>query len=85
LIDKVVEGRDNTQDRDGVITETKDSVKLAKGKGKTGLLYRLAKILVLNDDAANLKIVITNDTLKRTRAILDAKLGTVGLEGRRLV
>jgi len=85
LVDKVVEGRDDTLDGDGVIAETKDTVKLAKGKGKTRLLDRLAKGLILDDDAADVEVVVADNTLERTRAVLNAKLSAVGLEGLGLV
>lgn len=85
LVDKVVEGRDNTQDGNGVVSETKDTVKLAKGKSKTGLLDRLTKVLVLNDDATDVEVVVADDTFERSRAVLNTELGAVGLEGRGLV
>jgi hypothetical protein len=40
---------------------------------------------VFNDDATNLEVVVADNTLERSRAVLDAKLGAVGLESRRLV
>ena len=81
LVDQVVEWRNNAQDRDGVVAQSKDTIKLAKGKRQTGLLDRLAKVLALYDSSTDLDIVVADDALERSAAVLDRKLGSIGAEG----
>lgn len=66
-------------DRDGVVGETEDTVKLAKGKRESGLLGGLGKVLVLDGEIADNDGVLRDKALERAGAVSDGKLGAVGL------
>lgn len=83
LVDHVVEGRDHVLDRDGVVREAEDTVKLSKRKRESRLLCRLAKVLVLDLEVADGQDIVRNDPLHRTGAVVDLELGPVGLVRRR--
>jgi len=65
--------------RDGVVRETEDTVKLAKGKGESGLFGRLGKVLVLDGEVADDDRVLRDKALERAGAVSDGKIGTVGV------
>jgi len=84
LLKHAVERRNNAVHGDGVVAETHDTVKAAKGKGKTGLRCRLGEQLVLDLEVANLNSVLADVALEAARAIPDGEIGAVLLVGRRL-
>ena len=65
-------------DRDSVVGQAEDTVKLAKGKGKSGLLGGLGKVLVLDAQVTDGDSVLGNKALERSRAVTDGKVGAVG-------
>jgi hypothetical protein len=69
--------------RDSVITETEDTVKLAKGESESGLLGSLGELLLLDSKVTNDDSVRGDETLERTGSVVDGELCSVGLVGRR--
>ena len=64
LVDQVVEGRNHSKNRDGVVAQTKDAIKLSKGEREARLLDRLAKVLLLDHDATDLEVISADDTFE---------------------
>jgi hypothetical protein len=58
LIKHVVERWDDLVDRDGVVSQTHDTVEPSKGKSKTRLGGSLGKVLTLDLEIANLEDVV---------------------------
>lgn len=83
LREHVVEGRDNVVDRDGVVTETEDTVKLAESESKSGLFGRLGKVLVLDCNVADGHGIARDKALERAGTVSDGKLCAVRLVGGR--
>lgn len=79
LREHVVEWRDDVVHRDGVVRETEDAVKFAKGKGESGFLDSLGKVLVLDREITNRHGVLRDITRKRAGTVADLKGGPVGL------
>lgn len=52
---------------------------LAKGKGESGLLGGLGEILSTNAEVADFECVLRDESLHRTRTILNGEIGTIGL------
>ena len=77
LLNGGVEWRRDAVDTNGIIAETQDAVKAAKGKGKTWLRGGLTKELVLDLQITNLYSVLRNVTLNATRSVSDGKIGAV--------
>lgn len=84
LSEHVVEWRDDVVDRDSIVGETQDTVKLAKGESESGLLGRLGKVLVLDRKITDGDGVLRDEALERSRAVSDGKVGSVGFVGGRL-
>ena len=77
LLDGRVEWGNNTIDADGVVAETQDTVKAAKGKSQTGLRGSLTEQLVLDLEVTNLKGVLGDVSLYSSRAIANGEIGAV--------
>jgi hypothetical protein len=67
----------------GTRQRTEDTVELAKGKRKSRLFGRLGKVLVLDDEVADLEDVVRDEALERTGSVSNLERGVVGLVGRR--
>lgn len=79
LVDEVVEGRDDVGDRDGVVGQSEDTIKLAEREGESGLDGRLGKVLVLDGEVTNGENIVGDDSFEGSRTVLDLELGAVGL------
>ena len=52
-------------DRDGIVSQSEDTVKLAEREREPGLLGRLGKVLILDDKITDGDSVPGNEALKR--------------------
>ena len=83
LVDQAVEGWDDLVDRDGIVSETQDTVEPAEGESKTGLLSSLSEELVLDLEITNGYGILGDEPAQAARAVLDRKGGAVLGEGGR--
>lgn len=88
LVDHLVEGGDDVVDRDGVVGQAHDTIKATKGKGQTGLLGSLGKVLALDLEVTDLDIIVGDETRQAAGSVVDLEFTTVllvGGRGRRVV
>lgn len=83
LVQQVVERGHNLVHRDGVETETEDTIEFAKGESQTRLAGGLGKVLVLDFEVTDGDNIVRDKALQAARAVLDGELTAVLLEGRR--
>lgn len=79
LVDHLVEGRDDAVDGDGVVGQTKDAIKAAKGKSKAGFAGGLGKVLILDLEVTDGENIVGYEASQATRAVMDLEVGSVGL------
>ena len=77
LVQHVVKGRDHLVNRDGVITQTQNTIESAEGKGQSRLASSLSEVLLLDLQVADLQSILRDETAQATGTILDGKLGAV--------
>ncbi|KAI3486309.1 hypothetical protein L1887_50203 [Cichorium endivia] len=83
LVDHLVHRRYDAVDRDRVVGQAEDAVKLAKGERQAGLAGGLGEVLALDGEVADLEHVVRDNALHGARAVLDLELGAVLLVARR--
>lgn len=77
LVDHVVEGRNHLVDRDGVVSQTQDTIETAESKGQARLAGSLSKVLLGNLQVADRHGILGDETAQAARSILDRELGAV--------
>lgn len=81
LVNHVVKRRDNLIDRNGVIAETKDSIKSAEGESQAGFLSCLSKVLILDFQVTNGHDIVGDKTRQAARAVPDLEARAILLVG----
>lgn len=81
LLQHVIERRNNLVDGDGVVAQSENTVKPAKGKSKTRLIGGLSKVLLHNLQITNLECVLRHKPAELAGSVLDGKLGAIRLVG----
>jgi len=83
LADQIVPDGSNVVNRDGVITESEDSVEFGDNKGESGFSGGFSEVLVLDLKASDGDGVLADEASQRSSSVLDRERSSVGHIGRR--